>query len=124
MTAKLLILAMVGMVPIGCVKTPVGFDSPAPSKRLDAIVAASTETDTDSLIGLVEALSSTEPAARMLAIRSLERRTGQTLGYEHAGPIWQRREAVNRWVDFVEQQRESPAAPPEPSTAQAGTQSP
>ena len=51
---------------------------------------------------LVEQLSSNDPAARLLAIRSLERLTGETFGYEHAGPEWARREAIGRWVSYVE----------------------
>ena len=39
----------------------------------------------------------------MLAIRSLEERTGKTLGYDHAAPHWQRIEAYNRWVNELQE---------------------
>jgi hypothetical protein len=40
----------------------------------------------------------------MLSIRSLEKRTGETLAYDHAAPHWQRIEAYNRWLDWLENQ--------------------
>lgn len=89
----------------GCIpETKLGFDSPAPSKRLDAIVDASALEDTESLVKLVEKLRSFDPAERMFAIRSLEIRTGETLGYDHAAPDWQRIEAFSRWIEFLEVQ--------------------
>lgn len=140
MTTKLHILATMALmgltaaIPTGCGSRPqTGFDSPAPSKRLDAIVEASTASDPESLHGLIEALNSSEPAARMLAIRSLERRTGKTFGYDHAAHEWQRRAAVNRWVEFAEYQSDSQPAKstttptstaPTSTTTQAGTPSP
>ncbi len=87
-------------VPIvgGCFPDPpVSFDSPAPTKRLDAIARASEDTGTDTLEKLVGKLGSTDPAERMLAIRALERREGTTLGYDHAAPAWERLEAIERW---------------------------
>lgn len=83
----------------GCVpQAKPGFDSPAPSKRLDAIVNASALEDDESLLKLVDKLRSPDATERMFAIRSLEIRTGETLGYEHAAPHWQRVEAYGRWV--------------------------
>jgi hypothetical protein len=38
----------------------------------------------------------------MFAIRSLEIRTGETLGYNHAAEHWQRIAAYNRWLDWLE----------------------
>ncbi len=76
---------------------PVSFDSPAPTKRLDAIARASEDTDSETLEKLVQKLGSTDPAERMLAIRALERREGTTLGYDHAAPAWERLEAIERW---------------------------
>jgi hypothetical protein len=86
----------------GCLPEPkVGFDSPAPSKRLDAIVQAAELEDDDSLVRLVEKLRSHAPAERMFAIRSLETRTGETLGYNHADSHWKRIEAYNRWLEWL-----------------------
>ena len=86
----------------GCLPDPkVGFDSPAPSKRLDAIVQAAELEDDESLVRLVEKLRSHAPAERMFAIRSLETRTGDTLGYNHADTHWKRIDAYNRWLDWL-----------------------
>jgi len=91
------------MLLAGCIPEPkVGFDSPAPSKRLDAIVQASELEDDESLVRLVEKLRSHAPAERMFAIRSLEKRTGTTLNFDHAAPHWQRIEAYNRWLFWLE----------------------
>jgi len=87
----------------GCLpETKPGFYSPAPSKRLDAIVQASELEDDESLVKLVEKLRSHDSAERMLAIRSLESRTGNTLDYDHAAPHWKRVAAYNRWLEWLE----------------------
>lgn len=87
----------------GCIpKARTSFDSPAPSKRLDAIVAAADQRDPETLRRLVERLDAEDAVERMLAIRALERRTGETFGYRFEDPEWVRREAVDRWVAFVE----------------------
>ncbi len=88
----------------GCFPSqPASFDSPSPSKRLDAIVLASgKDADPRSLPRLVEQLDSQDPAARMLAIRALENRTGTTLGYIHTDPEWKRQESIERWLNFLE----------------------
>ena len=89
----------------GCIpESKPGFDSPAPSKRLDAIVNASSLEDDESLVRLVEKLRSFDPAERMFAIRSLEIRTGETFGYDHAAHDWQRLEAFGRWIEYLEGQ--------------------
>lgn len=101
--ACLIAILTTGLIITGCVPTPeTAFDSPAPNKRLDAIVQATGRTDHESLAGLVSQLESTDPAARLLAIRALEQRTGQTLGYEHAGQVRDRRAAVSRWKEYLE----------------------
>lgn len=100
----LLASAMLLVLPAGCFPRPeVGFDSPAPSKRLDAIVEASRLEDDESLIKLVEKLRSLVPTERMFAIRSLEVRTGETLGYDHAAPHWERIDAYNRWLFWLQE---------------------
>ncbi len=88
----------------GCIpESKPGFDSPAPSKRLDAIVNASALADDESFLKLVEKLRSFDPAERMFAIRSLEIRTGETLGYDHAAQDWERLEAFDRWIAYLDE---------------------
>lgn len=98
---------LLGLLAIGagCQQIQTGFDSPAPTKRIDAIVGASELRDIESLGRLIEQLESEDPAARMLAIRALEKRTGSTLGYNHAAPRWERIEAVNRWIEYYNEQK-------------------
>lgn len=100
MLALLPTLLVAGCLP----EIKPGFDSSAPSKRLDAIVDASRLEDHESLVKLVEKLRSRVPAERMFAIRSLEIRTGQTLGYDHAAEHWERIAAYNRWFDWLSEQ--------------------
>lgn len=100
----------------GCLPaTKTGFDSPAPSKRIDAIVDASALEDDESLVKLVEKLRSNAPSERMFAIRSLEIRTGETLGYQHSAHDWQRVEAVGRWIEYLNEQGISTANMTDPS---------
>lgn len=54
--------------------------------------------DRSAVRPLIEMLDSDDVAARMVAIRSLERITGETLGYDYAGAEPQRRAAIARWV--------------------------
>jgi hypothetical protein len=82
----------------GCIPpTPEGFDSPDPTRRMVAITEAGVSGDESSIPDLIEQLESNDPGARMLAIRSLERLTGLTHGYDHADPWWERKQAVDRW---------------------------
>lgn len=93
-----------GLVPVvlagGCVKIPKGFDSPEPAARIEAAVEAAESGDTSAIPDLIVLLDSDDPATRLVAIRSLERLTGQTLGYDHAAPRPEREEAVARWVEW------------------------
>lgn len=88
--------AILGVVP-GCVGIPRGFDSPEPAARIDAAAKATREGDLGSLAELIRMLESSDPASRLAAIRALERLTGETMGYNHAGSLPERAEAVERW---------------------------
>jgi HEAT repeat protein len=66
-----------------------------------AITAAGTGEDESAIPELIRMLESTDPGARLLAIRSLERLTGQTLGYDYAAPRWARSAAVERWKTWA-----------------------
>jgi hypothetical protein len=99
------VAGLVGSVGLmGCIPSEkTDFNAAGPSKRLHAIVRASgNDADPRSLPRLVEQLDSQDPAARMLAIRALEHRTGTTLGYNHTDPEWKRQEAIERWVNYLE----------------------
>ncbi len=77
------------------------FDSPEPAARNAAIVAAARSGDRRAVPDLVRMLDSDDPATRLLAIRTLERLTGQTFGYDHAAERRDREPAVRRWREFA-----------------------
>ncbi|MCC5824107.1 MAG: HEAT repeat domain-containing protein [Planctomycetes bacterium] len=93
-----------GLAGFGCLPSEQpAFDATGPTNRLHAIVQASgSDADPRSLPMLVEQLDSQDPAARMLAIRALENRTGTTLGYSHTDPEWKRQESIERWMNYLE----------------------
>ncbi|MEZ6233172.1 MAG: hypothetical protein R3B68_03180 [Phycisphaerales bacterium] len=101
-------LALGGCIP----RDQTGFSAIGPAHRLDAIVLAAHASDRDSLRGLIQQLDSDDAAARLLAIRALERRTGQTLGYQHDDPPWRRDRAAAAWVAWYD----------DAATSQASTQ--
>ncbi|MFG0251954.1 MAG: hypothetical protein ACF8NJ_03675 [Phycisphaerales bacterium JB038] len=87
----------------GCAAPPEGFDDPTPAGRLQAIREAGRAQDKspETLRELVRSLSSDDPVERMLAIRTLEKLTGETHGYRHFEPLADRQAAVNRWLDWL-----------------------
>lgn len=70
-----------------------------------ALGAAARAGDRGRIPDLIVMLDSSDPAQRMLAIRTLERMTGQTLGYDHAAPEPERAQAIDRWVKWEAAQR-------------------
>jgi len=87
---------------------------------MDAVVEAAAKNDQSpaTIRSLIEQLDSFDPAMRMLSIRTLERLTGQTLGYDTTAPDWDRNLAVERWVAWY---HETYPAEGKPSSAHAGT---
>lgn len=87
---------------------------------MDAVVEAAANNDTrpETIRHVIEQLDSFDPAMRMLSIRTLERLTGQTLGYDNAAPDWARNLAVQRWVEWYHKTYPSDGEPP---SAHAGT---
>ncbi len=97
------ILALMMLLTIfGCAPVPVGFDAPSELRRMDAVVEAAQADDRspETIRSIIEQLDSFDPAMRMISIRTLERFTGQTLGYDYAAPEWERSLAVERWVEW------------------------
>lgn len=81
----------------------IGLDQPDPAARVRAVRAAAEEPaseDAAAMRELIEALANDDPAVRLLAIRALERKTGQTLGYEHWQSADKRDEALKRWLNW------------------------
>jgi len=99
------ILVAVGLATVGGCTDPstvVGFDEADPGARIRAIQQASGQEDRQSLGKLIEALDSDDPAVRFLAVRALEKRTGQTFGYEHFASRSDREAAMKSWQDWFE----------------------
>ncbi|MBL8746405.1 MAG: hypothetical protein JNK58_08630 [Phycisphaerae bacterium] len=89
-----------GSVLAGCSlpQQRADFDSTDPAERVLAVGVATEKPSRESVPALIRLLESDDPAERMLAIRSLEKQTGRTFGYEYADSEARRAEAVRRWV--------------------------
>ncbi len=72
-----------------------------PDERIEAIVQAGRQRDRDAVPHLVDRLTDSEADVRFFAIASLERITGETMGYEYYAPAPQRHEAVERWREWL-----------------------
>jgi HEAT repeat protein len=88
------------LLPVACAPpaSQGDFDSPNPAARLYAIQRAGEQRDASSIPRLVESLNSDDPAVRMFAVQSLERITGERLGYNPYASLADRDAAVERWV--------------------------
>lgn len=98
--------ALLCLVLTGCANpdSAVGFDEPSPAARLRAIRQAGEQGDKSAIPGLIGELESDDPAERILAIRTLEKLTGQTHGYDHAASPDDRRAAAGRWAKWYSEQ--------------------
>ncbi len=74
------------------------FRSVDPQERTLALAQAAQAEDERAIPVLIAMLDSDDAGERMLAIRTLERMTGQTFGYDYAAPPAQREPAVQDWV--------------------------
>ncbi len=101
------------------------FDSDDPAERSLAIgrVAREGGGDPQRLRDVIEQLESQDPATRLFAIRTLEKFSGDALGYEHEAPRVERDEAVQRWLTWYVE-RENANKPVNPIIAPAGTPKP
>ncbi len=87
---------------VSCSAPPGGFAADDPGSRIASAKDAARENDASAIPELIEMLDSDDPAARLVAIRTLERLTGQTLGYDHAARPFKRDQAVKQWVHWYE----------------------
>ncbi len=96
------LLIVVPLASEGCApKAKPDFDSPDSNARAAAIEQAVNSQDMTKIPQMIALLDSDDPLIRMMAIRSLERMTGQTLGYEHSAPEWQRRDRADAWAAWA-----------------------
>lgn len=115
--AAVLIVALAATGGCALPAQRASFESDDPMERSLAASRAARQKDTRSIPQLVEMLDSADPAQRMIAIASLEQITGQRLGYDPAGPEWERRRAVRSWITWVQDGGGSPAPVPGSSEA-------
>lgn len=64
---------------------------------MNAAGKAAAAGDTSAVPSLVEMLRSDDPAERMLAIGTLEKLTGERLGFDPTGSASSRGAAIGRW---------------------------
>lgn len=77
-----------------------GFASRDPARRVRAASGDTALAEADRVARLIEMLDSQDPAARMVASTRLRRDTGQDFGYDATAPDSERREAIDRWIDW------------------------
>jgi hypothetical protein len=111
------LLPLLTLASCGPTITP-SFDSPEPAARNAAIVKAADSLDASKVPDLVRMLDSDDPATRLLAINSLERITGETLGYDYAAPEYERQAAVDRWQKRVQADKAAAGTVGDASTCQ------
>lgn len=87
----------------GCTapRGPLVVTDPDPSIKIPAYKKAVRQKDRKAERQLVKDLESDDPAVRFYAIESLERMTGQTLGYVYYEDDERRRPAVERWRSWL-----------------------
>lgn len=89
-----------------------------PQDRIQAMVEAVDADDQQAVPYIVECLTCDESDVRLFAYSSLQRLTGQTMGYDPYAPPRQRQEAFERWRRWLAAGR--PAAPAERNDASIG----
>jgi HEAT repeat protein len=97
----LTLLALPGCFPT----TEPSFDSPEPAARNEAIVLAASRGDRAAVPDLVRMLDSDDAATRLLAIRTLDRLTGETFGYDYTDDRPERAAAIDRWTAYAAKHR-------------------
>ncbi len=116
------ILACAGLSACSLPPQRADFSSPDPQERTLAVAQAAREDDRQSIPYLIQTLESSDPAQRMLAIGTLERLTGQTLGYEYWAPDPVRRQSIDRWQAWWRETEKAPGAGAgAPQTAQGAS---
>lgn len=100
--------AAILLAPVSCGPPAItgGFDSPQPAARIFATRRVAAETDPakirHAMPGLIQNLTSDDPAVRLLSAEALRELTGETYGYRYFDPEWLRTPAVDRWRDAWE----------------------
>lgn len=76
-----------------------------PGVKIPAIKQSAEKHDSGAAPQLVQDLESDDPAVRFYAIEALFRLTGQRFGYDYYASEDQRAPAVQRWQQWLEEQK-------------------
>jgi len=101
------VLMGIGIGLAGCAaprEAPV-VGHPSPEVNIAAMRRAARDRDVTAAKSLVHELESDDPAVRFYAINALQRLTGERRGYEFFAPEEKRAEAVERWKQWLESQK-------------------
>lgn len=82
---------------------PRGLASDDASQLVPAIKQAAERNDTNSIPILIQKLNHEDPAVRFYAIEALKRLTGQTLGYRYFDDDDDRKAAIARWEQWLDE---------------------
>jgi HEAT repeat protein len=87
------------LLAVSCVSfnPPDSFQSVDPAGRMHAASRAAATGDQTAIPELVDMLASDDPAERLIAISTLEKLTGERLGYDPTGYPSSREAAIARW---------------------------
>ena len=87
----------------GCVRPgrPIVVSDSDPTVKIPAYKRAVRKKDRSAVRQLVKDLQSDDPAVRLYAINALDRLTGQRFGYRYYDDEEQRRQAVERWQQWI-----------------------
>lgn len=109
--------AFIGLSGCALPEQRADFNSPDPTERTLAVGHAAVDPDPATIPELIGLLESEDPAERMLAIRTLEIQTGQTLGYEYTASEPSRHQAVQRWAEWEQGRRGAASGGANPASA-------
>jgi len=74
-----------------------------PAVRRQAVIEAGQSRDAQAVPLLVDCLEDSEGDIRFFAILALEKITGTTMGYKYYADFAERRQAVNRWREWLDE---------------------
>jgi hypothetical protein len=97
------IMILVSGLVGGCFSPdPKSLNSSAAPSAIPAIKDAADKNDRKAIPRLVQDLDDRDSAIRFAAISALQRMTGQDLGYRYFDNEWERRPAVQRWRQWLQ----------------------
>lgn len=110
MMARCVSLALLAAASAGCSgpgATPcrpiaAALQSGNPADRAGGAIRASQTNEQSAVPLLVELLEDPAADVRLFAIQALKRLTGQTLGYHYYDPPSRRRQAADRWRQWLQ----------------------